>query len=112
MSLSNDIHIRILEQQDVNLTEKVIAGLDDEINDLLNKIRQCPSLAVAEKLLGELADIQSILALLLFKYDAPLSQKQKSLVRQYDRSDVPLVREIVFKSIKEGKFPEQWKIVP
>jgi hypothetical protein len=63
--------------------------------------------AKSEKLLNELGDIQLLLAKLLFKYDMPLSQKQKSLVRQFDRCDDPTVREMVFNAIKEGKFPEQ-----
>jgi hypothetical protein len=48
---------------------------------------------------------------LLYQYDAPLSWKQIALVRQFDRSDVPSVREMVFNAIKEGKYPEHTDFV-
>ena len=95
-----------LDKDGANVSIEEITGLDNEINILLAEIRKCPNIAAADEFFNELGGLQELLSLLLFKYNVSLSSKQKALVRQFDRSDDSNVRAIVYKAIKDSKFPE------
>ena len=101
MSIYTDIRTRIKlsGKGGANVSVDEIAGLDKEIDVIITNIRKSSNVAVAV--------VQGLLALLLFKYDAPLSSKQKALVRQFDRNDDPFVRKMVIDAIKDGTFPEK-----
>ena len=79
-------------------------SLDEGIDELLTKIRGCTEMAAAEPYLMELGELQTLLATLAFKYRVALTQRQKMLVREYDRFDVAEVRNEAFHAVKEGRF--------
>ena len=87
------------------LTEAEIDGLDDDIDQLVSEVRKFANLAAAETCLATLGALQACLALLLFKYRAPLTWKQRALVREFDRSDDPELRAVMFRNIKDDRFP-------
>lgn len=87
------------------LDESEITALDNEIDLLVSRIRECSDLPAAEALLAELGSLQEFLALMLFKYRAPLTWKQRGLVRRFDRSDDSDQRAVVFADIQDGQFP-------
>jgi hypothetical protein len=86
----------------VTLTEDEQHGLDGELDELLERIAQCPNIGWARSLLDELGSQQEVLATLLFKHKAPLSVRQRRLVRQCDRLDDEQLRAFVFDAIGSG----------
>jgi len=107
MTTSEDIRNRIISagRDGAYLREDEREALDHEIDGFVSRIRQYDDLSAAEESLMELGQLEELLALLLFKYHAEVSQKQKSLVREFDRSDDPRARALMFRAIKEGAFP-------
>jgi hypothetical protein len=78
-------------------------ALESELDDILRLIASKASMSAAEKDLDSLGQLQELLALLRFRYDAELTKRQREIVRQFDRSDDFGVRLHVFKQIKAGK---------
>ncbi len=80
--------------------------LETELNDTLTAIANCDSLEAAEPLLrGDLEEIQGVLATLWCRRHVELSERQREIVREFDRCDDPEVRRIVFENIKHSRFP-------
>jgi hypothetical protein len=106
MSAFNEISRRLSNRgmDDLPLTDGDLHELDRELIATVERIARCPDLLSASVALDELASQQEVLATLRFKYRLRLSEKQRRLVRQYDRSDDPRLREFVFQVIRNGTF--------
>jgi len=89
------------------LTDEERSCLDGEIDDILKSIAASSTIQEAEPKLHELGEVEDLLATLFCGYRIPLSDKQYSLFREYDRWDIPQVRAAAFSSIKKGEFPFQ-----
>jgi hypothetical protein len=76
----------------------------DEIYRLLELIKLCKSLKEAEKYFILLAQIQDILATLMFRDNVELIQELKKIVRDCDRLDDKDVRDFLFDEIKNGTY--------
>jgi len=87
------------------LTDDDRRVLDGELDEMMKSIANCDTVEAAEPLLQELGRIQEIMATLAFKHGIQLSGRQRRIVREYDRCDVPEVRRIVFQKIKSAEFP-------
>ena len=94
---------------EVALTESERHNLDRELDATLERIARCPDLDSAFSALDELGVQQNVLATLLFKHKVQLSDKQRRLVRQFDRSDDPQLRFFVFQVIRNGTFLQEDK---
>lgn len=68
-------------------------------------ISRCDTLEAAEALLEELGHTHKVMATLAFKHGLQLSHKQREIVREYDRWDVPEIRRAIFQKIKNAEFP-------
>jgi uncharacterized protein with von Willebrand factor type A (vWA) domain len=87
------------------LSAEEVVELDNELANVIADIKASSSYSAAAQSLDELGTLQEVLALLLFKYDAPLSTRQRAVVRRFDRSDDPDLRAAIYKAAKEGRFP-------
>ena len=107
MTMSSDIRHRIAVRgrEGAALSNAEVAGLDDEIDDIVTDIRLAQDYGAAAPMLDRLGLFQELLSLLLFKYDASLSAKQKTVVRSFDRSDDSDLRLAIYRAVKEGRFP-------
>jgi hypothetical protein len=83
-----------------SLTNDDRGVLDGEVNEMMRSITSCDTFEAAEPLLQELGQIQEIMATLAFKHGIQLSGRQREIVREYDRCDLPEVRRNVFQKIK------------
>jgi hypothetical protein len=93
----------------VALTESERHNLDQELDATVERIARCPDLDSASSALDELGAQQDVLATLLFKHKVQLSEKQRRLVRQFDRFDDPRLRVFVFQVIRSGTFLKEDK---
>ena len=107
MTTSRNIQERIKNngREGATLSNTEVDGLDNEIDNIVLHIRSAKDYDTAISSLNELGTLQELLSLLLFKYDALLSTKQKTVICGFDRSDDPDLRLAVYKAIKEGQFP-------
>jgi hypothetical protein len=87
------------------LTHDERCVLDAELDETLESIANCDSVEAAEPLLLDLGDIQLVLATLAFKHGIELSKRQRAIVREYDRCDVPEVRHDIFANVRTHTFP-------
>jgi hypothetical protein len=94
---------------EVALTESERDSLDQELDSTLERIARCPDLDSAAGALDELGAQQELLATLLFKHKVQLSNKQRRLVRQFDRVDDPRLRLFVFQVIRNRTFLKEDK---
>ena len=92
-------------RKDMTLSDEEVTQLDQEINDLLATIAQETTVESAESNLLQLGEIQTVLATICFGTELPLSEKQRRLVRNYDRWDDSEERRHAFAWIKAGTFP-------
>jgi hypothetical protein len=88
-----------------SLTDDDRRALDLGLDQMLRSIANCNTFEAAEPFLQELGDLQLVLATLAFKHDIELSNRQREIVREYDRCDVPEVRRKAFQKIKNAEFP-------
>jgi hypothetical protein len=79
--------------------------LDRELDQLLKSIRECDTAGLADGLLQELGDLQEVMAIFAFKHDIELSERQRGIVRDYDRFDDLGVRHDAYQKTKNGEFP-------
>ncbi len=80
-----------------------VAELDSELAELLLLIAEKESPQDAAEELRELGALQSFMALLAFKYDVELTDRQRKVVRDYDRWDDEETRVWFFREIAEGR---------
>jgi hypothetical protein len=90
--------------QGMFLTDEERSHLDEEIDEVLASIARKMTMIDAERELQELGIMEETLATLCFKYQLGLSEKQRNLIRQYDRWDVFEVRATTYEAIRQGKF--------
>jgi len=88
-----------------SLTDEERNGLDNDIDEVLRLIANCEPFEAAESSLLALGEIHKVLATLAFRFGVSLSPRQRRIVREYDRWDIPEVRHAVFDAIKRGEFP-------
>ena len=88
-----------------SLTDEDRSALDDELDGILKLIASRATFNAAEPLLEELGRVQEVMATLAFKYSAHLSERQREIVRDYDRCDIDDVRRRTFEKIKNAEFP-------
>lgn len=107
MTTSRNIQerIKIQGREGAALSNAEVDGLDNEIDNIVLHIRAAKDYIVATSSLNELGTLQELLSLLLFKYGALLSAKQKIVIRGFDRPDDPDLRLVVYKAIMDGRFP-------
>src|SRR5258708_37833458 len=87
------------------LSDEERVDLDRELEELVAAIAECETIDDAENKLEELGQMQSTLATICYKYRIDLTEKQDTLVREYDRWDVDEIRIETFEAIKERQFP-------
>src|SRR5438067_883628 len=87
------------------LSDEERSDLDRELDALLTSIADCHTTETAEKKLQELGEMEQTLATICFKYRIDLTEKQRKLVREYDRWDVPEIRAAALEAIKRAQFP-------
>ncbi len=80
-----------------------IVELEFELADLLSLIAEKESAQDAAEELQELADFHGLMAVLSFKYDVELTERQRKVVRDYDRWDDERTRVDFFREIAEGR---------
>jgi hypothetical protein len=88
-----------------SLTDEDRQVFDRELNRIIITVAKCDSMESAQGDLLELGRVQEILATLTFRYGAQLSARQRQIVREYDRCDLPEVRQSTFNKIKSDQFP-------
>ena len=91
--------------QEMTLTDEEAIELDREIDQLLASIAGELNVQAAEPKMLLLGEVQHMLAVICFKTKLPFSEKQRQLVRNYDRWDDAGSRQRCFVWIKEGTFP-------
>ncbi len=91
--------------RDKSLTDEERNTLDNDIDEVLRLIANCEGFQAAESSLLALGEIHKVLATLAFRFGVSLSPRQRRIVREYDRWDVPEVRHAVFSAIRRGEFP-------
>jgi hypothetical protein len=94
---------------EVTLSESERSDLDQELDATIERIARRSDPESASSALDELGTQQYVLATLLFKHKVPLTDKQRRLVRQFDRCDDPQLRVFVFQVIKKGIFLKEDK---
>ncbi len=80
-----------------------IVELESELSGLLAQIAKKQSAQDAESALLELGSLQELLSILVFKYDVDLTDRQRRIVREYDRWDDGETRIYFFKEIAAGR---------
>lgn len=80
-----------------------IADLESELNGLLTQIAEKNSPHDAERDLLDLGSLQELLSILIFKYDVKLTDRQRRIVREYDRWDDEETRVYFFTEIAAGR---------
>lgn len=97
--------LRLGRVQGMFLTDEERSRLDGEIDEILGVITEASNIDEADSKLQELGTMQETLATLSFKYRIELTQKQRKLVRRYDRWDDSRLRTSAFEDIRRGHFP-------
>jgi hypothetical protein len=107
MTASQELRIRIATsgREGARLGLDQLTALDSELDLLVSQIRGCKDVSAAERYLTDLGDLQELLSIVHFKYHEPISDKQRALVRRFDRFDDPGLRAEVFRAIAENSFP-------
>jgi hypothetical protein len=105
MKSSESIRFRLRESigPDFPISAHEINALEEELNGVLRSVACSKELEEAQADLDALGKLQELLATLLFKYKVDLTPRQRSIVREFDRSDDPEVREYIFAEIKKGR---------
>ena len=80
-----------------------VTELESELADLLAEIAKKKSPQDAENLLQKLGALQELLSFLIFKYGVELTDRQRRIVRDYDRWDDEETRAYFFKEIVAGR---------
>jgi hypothetical protein len=88
-----------------SLTDDDRRALDLELDQMLKSIANCNTFEAAEPFLQELGDFQLVLATLVFKHEVELSNRQREIVREYDRCDMLDVWRGAFQKIRNAEFP-------
>jgi len=94
-----------LARRDLTLSEVEVGQLDREIDQLVASIAQEATSEAADPKLLQLGEIVDVLAIICFDTELPVSKKQRELVRNYERWDIPSIRQQCFSLIKTGTFP-------
>jgi hypothetical protein len=87
------------------LSQDERCALDLEIDEIVGWIKSSFDFCEADAVLKELGEFETFLSLLLCKYHLTLSDKQKKLINEFDRSDDVETRHRLYKDIKENRFP-------
>ncbi|TET06851.1 hypothetical protein E3J79_00630 [Candidatus Dependentiae bacterium] len=99
--------ISLLEQLSKEKTKDVIIkkipSVVKEINKLLLKIKECKKIEAANKYFDLLEKIQFVLAKLLYIENIDMQTDLKKFIGDFDRLDDSMLREYLFKEIKENK---------
>jgi hypothetical protein len=91
--------------KEMTFSDEEVAQLDREIDELLASIAQEATAEAADPKLLQLGEIQKVLCTICFSTKLPYSEKQRQLVRNYDRWGDPEARQRCFAWIKAGTFP-------
>lgn len=93
-----------VEKRGQSLTSEDESALSSYLDALLDKIGTFTDVHAAGDVLDQLSRFQTDLATACFKWEVHLSPRFRTLVRQFDRSDDPQIRAIVFDSIRSKQF--------
>ena len=91
--------------KEMTLSDEEVAQLDREIDQLVASIAQEATAEAADPKLLQLGEIERVLATICFSTELPYSEKQRQLVRNYERWDDLRIRQQCFAWIKTGTFP-------
>lgn len=91
--------------KEMSLSDEEVTQLDREIDELLASIAQEATAETADHKLLQLGEVQEVLATICFSTKLPVSERQRQLVRNYDRWDDRQARQHCFAWIKAGTFP-------
>ena len=80
-----------------------VMELESELADLLAQIAKKKTPQDAANLMQELGAFQELLSILRFKYQVKLTERQRRIVREYDRWDDEETRAYFFKEIVAGR---------
>lgn len=93
-----------VERAGQEITSEEASALEHALNRLLEEIRGCENIEVATSKLDRLGQLQTELARACFKWNMQLSPRLRGLVREFDRSDDPDLRLVVYARIRGGTF--------
>src|SRR5258708_39135305 len=96
--------LRLAAFQGMFLTDEERSSLGEEIDRIIESIAQKSSFDEANSRLLELGTMQEVLATLCFKNNITLTEKQRRLVRDYDRWHVTAVKASAYNAIKNAEF--------
>lgn len=92
-----------IENDKINREEYLIL-LENEISNLINKIKNCQSILKSEVYFDLLEQAQFIVAKLIFKENISVSDFLWKFMKDFDRIDSPLLRNIIFNEIKNDQY--------
>jgi len=104
MNTMQAIKHRIMSTTDFSVTLDEIRAIDTELERTVERIAAVLTFDEAEGLLNHLGELQELLATMWFKYDIPITPRQKALVRKFDRCDDPDLCRHVVEEIKAKRF--------
>jgi len=87
----------------VSVTDQDRQLMDSEMDEILRSIARCSTAEAAEPLLLELGELQDVLMTFFCKHNVALTERQDKIIREYDRWDVPEVRQETYQKIKSGE---------
>ena len=104
MKMSTATSIRLRQQLDASgdcpvITTDDISELDVEMSDILERMTARTTFEDARPELQELAELHGLLATLLFKCSVDLTDRQRQVVRTYDRWDDEDTRRYFFREV-------------
>jgi hypothetical protein len=97
--------LQALGTKEMTLSDEEVARLDQEIDQLLVSIAEEPDAQAAEPKMMQLGEMTDVLAIICFGTKLPFTDKQRQLVRNYDRWFDAESRQRCFGWIKAGTFP-------
>jgi hypothetical protein len=92
------------EELDPKDSQEIIALLIHEIQHIFEDIKQCDNLEEAKDCIAELDIIQSIFAILWYKYEIKLPDNLEIFTKDFDRIDDINQQNFLFNQIKEDKY--------
>ena len=90
------------ENKDNEFIVSILSSIENEIQNILNKVRKCNSLADSEIYFNLLDKVQFILAKKAFKEKIELPPNLRKFVYDFDRLDDVASKNYLFSTIKSG----------
>lgn len=94
----------LAEELDPKDSQEIIALLSHEIEHIFGNIKRCDTLEEAKDCIEELHIIQSMFAILWYKYEIQLPDNLEIFTKDFDRIDDTNQQNFLFKKIKDDNY--------